>query len=473
MKKRFIFYSSLVIALFMAATLLLSNHLKKDGLRTYHSHQYKTASSIFNSKKLIVGTTYNPVSYFSYQGHPIGFEYEILKGVLKKIGLKPEIQVYANEHDLTEALHCGSIDLAMNNFVTFDSINESNFVYTNAIFHPRLLLVHDKTKRYPHKKDEFIQMLKTKRIIIPSSDLQHITYQGALRYYSQFLNIKQNDSIGVFHALSDVINNQNVSVLCWDHLAAISDLANLEKVHMDTVGSSCNLSFLVGSRNDTLLTALNHAIDEFCSEKAYNKIVSNYLDKAKYSNIAMPPPKKKRKRGAISIYDDLFKIEGKNLGIDWQWVAAIGYIESKFNDSAVSAYGATGLMQLMPATGENFGATDLYIPEENVAAAGRYIKSLINYWNKKLGDSTELVEFVLASYNAGLAHVIDTRALAEKYNDNPDRWIDNCEKYILLKSDPAYYQDEVVKSGYCRGQETYNFVRNVTAKYLEYKERTE
>ena len=43
------------------------------------------------------------------------------------------------------------------------------------------------------------------------------------------------------------------------------------------------------------------------------------------------------------------------------------------------------------------------------------------------------------------------------------------DKYLLSKSDPKYYNDPVVKYGYCRGIETYRYVTDVLERYKHYK----
>ena len=49
-------------------------------------------------------------------------------------------------------------------------------------------------------------------------------------------------------------------------------------------------------------------------------------------------------------------------------------------------------------------------------------------------DKQERIKFILASYNAGLGHIFDAIALADKYGKNKTVWTDNVENYILLKS---------------------------------------
>jgi membrane-bound lytic murein transglycosylase F len=43
------------------------------------------------------------------------------------------------------------------------------------------------------------------------------------------------------------------------------------------------------------------------------------------------------------------------------------------------------------------------------------------------------------------------------------------EEWLLKKSDPDYYTDPVVKYGYARGIETYNFVKQIMGRYEHYK----
>ncbi len=74
-------------------------------------------------------------------------------------------------------------------------------------------------------------------------------------------------------------------------------------------------------------------------------------------------------------------------------LAVIG-IESGGRTAAVSSAGATGLMQLMPATAERFGVADTKIAEQNIRGGVAYLDWLM----KEFGGDPVMV---LASYNAG------------------------------------------------------------------------
>jgi soluble lytic murein transglycosylase-like protein len=68
--------------------------------------------------------------------------------------------------------------------------------------------------------------------------------------------------------------------------------------------------------------------------------------------------------------------------------------ESTFKAGATSPKGASGLMQLMPATARRFGVEKIYDPKQNIEGGVRYMRWLLDTFN---GDVT----LALAGYNAG------------------------------------------------------------------------
>lgn len=174
-------------------------------------------------------------------------------------------------------------------------------------------------------------------------------------------------------------------------------------------------------------------------------------------------------KGIISDYDALYRRYARNLGWDWKLLAAQSYQESAFDPEATSWAGARGLMQLMPGTAGQVGLAlgDIYNPEANIRGGVKYLQMLSNQFSD-ITNPVERINFMLAAYNCGPLHVRDAMALAQKYGKNPHVWKGNVDEYILHLQESKYNHDPVVKHGYCRGSETYTYVRNIMDLYRQY-----
>ncbi len=81
-------------------------------------------------------------------------------------------------------------------------------------------------------------------------------------------------------------------------------------------------------------------------------------------------------------------------GVDPKLVKAVIHQESGGKAGAVSPKGASGLMQLMPATAKELGVTDIFDPKQNIEAGTKYLSQLLKRYD---GDISK----TLAAYNAG------------------------------------------------------------------------
>ena len=80
--------------------------------------------------------------------------------------------------------------------------------------------------------------------------------------------------------------------------------------------------------------------------------------------------------------------------------------ESAFHACAISPKGAKGLMQLMPATIDQFKVDDAFDPQQNIEAGATYLRQLMD---KYKGD----LKLALAAYNSGPATVDKTGAVPD------------------------------------------------------------
>ena len=180
-------------------------------------------------------------------------------------------------------------------------------------------------------------------------------------------------------------------------------------------------------------------------------------------------PMLNRAGGVISHYDGFFQRYASTLRWDWRLLAAQCYQESTFDPKARSWAGACGLMQIMPGTADHLGLSraNIYDPEQNIAAAVRYLAELERNFSD-IREHSERTKFVLAAYNGGHFHIRDAMALARKNGRNANSWRE-VESFVLGLSQPQYYNDPVVKNGYMRGSETVDYVRKIHERWNGYR----
>ena len=172
--------------------------------------------------------------------------------------------------------------------------------------------------------------------------------------------------------------------------------------------------------------------------------------------------------GQISQYDALFQRHASAVGWDWRLLAAQCYQESAFDPQAVSWAGAQGLMQIMPGTASQLGVEgDIFDPETNVQASVRYLNKL-NQTFSDITPQSARIPYILAAYNGGANHVRDAMALTRKHGKDDKVWRD-VEPFILHLSEPAYYNDPVVRYGYLRGSETHGYVQSIMDRWAQYR----
>ncbi len=104
-----------------------------------------------------------------------------------------------------------------------------------------------------------------------------------------------------------------------------------------------------------------------------------------------PPPLLRR---ATNAYDEHIYSAAQRYGIAPPLLKAVMAAESNFDPYAISEKGATGLMQLMPATARDLYVANLFDPAQNIDGGARYLRQLQDRFG---GD----LEKVLAAYNAG------------------------------------------------------------------------
>ena len=421
---------------------------------------------IKDSGQLVVLTLYSSTTYFNYRGQEMGFQYELCEQFAQSLGVKLKVKVARNAGELIRMLLAGEGDLIAYNLpITRDRMDSLIYCGNEVITHQ--VVVQRSNGRAKPLTD--VTQLVGKEVYVKPG-----------KYYERLVNLDQelgggilirrmaSDSISLEDLITDVARGEIAYTVADD------DIARLNKTYYPNLDIRLAVSFDQRAswavRADCPLLA--EAVDRWHAENrtspAYAASMKRYFEISK----SVPhSPILSLREGKISHYDDLFKKYAAQIGWDWRLLASLAYTESNFDTTAVSWAGARGLMQLMPRTARAMGMPEgkEANPEESIKAAVKYLGITTRSFTEV--PEGERINFVLASYNSGIGHVFDAMALAEKYGSNKYVWRDNVEKFVLLKSNEEYFTDPVCKHGYFRGQETYNFVREIMGRYEQYKKK--
>ena len=421
-------------------------------------------------------TIYNSTSYFLYKGVPMGFEYELLSRLAKNLGLELEITIAEDIDDLFDMLNNGKGDLiAYGLTITEPRKKTVSFTENHYVTHQALVQrMPDNWRSLPGYKID-------KQLISNTLELSNDTvWVRENSSYAERIKNLENEigaDIPVAHINGNVTTDEIIKMVVdgeIERTVADYNIASINKTYypilnIDTrVSFSQRIAWAVRQNSPDLLKAINKWINKEKKSDDYYVIYNKYFKNTRSNRSRIKSDFYSKNSNKISKYDDIIKENASKLGWDWRFLSSQVYQESRFDPTAESWAGATGLIQLMPATAKEVGVSNNYNPEQNIRGGVKYLDRMRDNF-EAVEDSIQKVKFTLAAFNCGAGHVYDAMRLAEKHGKNPNIWDENVEEYILKLKDRKYYLDDVVRHGFVRGREPYNYVRDIFLRYEHYK----
>ena len=428
--------------------------------------------------KIVAITGFNAYSYFIYKGRTMGYEYELLQRFAKTLGVDVEIKVSKDIDEMFRMLENGEGDLiAFNLTVTGSRKEKADFTISLNTTHQ--VLVQRKPDNWRKLNLDQINRKLIKNPLNLEYKSVHVR-KGSV-YKERLENL--SDEIGGHIDIVDAADSLSIEDLIEkvakgeiDFTISDENVAQLNKAYHSNLDIDTHISFpqkigwAVKKGSTDFLEELNSWIEEFKQKLDYYVIYDRYYKYRSYYKARRSSKYFLSESGGISKYDHLIKEYADSIDWDWRLLASLIFQESKFKPDVKSWAGAVGLMQLLPETAKAHGAEDILDPEQNLQAGVDYIKWLDQYWSNYIENEEERIKFILASYNIGFGHIEDARRLAEKHGANPNVWTKNVAEFLLKKSKPKYYNDDVVRNGYCDGKETYAYVKKIMQRYKRYKQ---
>jgi membrane-bound lytic murein transglycosylase MltF len=212
-----------------------------------------------------------------------------------------------------------------------------------------------------------------------------------------------------------------------------------------------DIAWMIRKDSPRLKAEISAFAEKHGQDSAFGKnLVKKYTGSTRFVRAATS--KEEMRKFAQTV--EIFRKYSSKYDMDYLLMMAQGYQESRLDQNAKSPVGAIGVMQVMPATGQDMKTGDITQLEPNIHAGVKYIRYVQNtFFESQPMDAVNKTLFSFAAYNAGPGRVQDLRARAEKRGLNPNVWFNNVE---LIAAERI-------------GAETVTYVSSIYKYYVAYK----
>ena len=437
-------------------------------LNQYLSHQrltqdiapvyFEDFSSIKDRGVLRVITYANPSHYYLYKGNLFGFEYELLKQFAKSHMLRLNVILAHTQDEMFELLNNGKGDLIAASLPRSIIKESKSVLYTVPYNYASPILIG----RVNEEPIIDIRELAGRRVTL-AQDSPYWDFMLKLKDQGlKFELVKANDGVNLEGTMLMVALGIYDLTVVGDHQITAAKPYSVGVEAQFILSEPQAHRWAVRSDRQQLFNSLNDFLNiQFRSEK-YNVLHAKYFEQPqseKYVNARLT------KITSLSPYDDMTQKYSAEYGFDWRLITALMFQESQFDPKANSYAGAQGLMQMIPATAEFMGVSNLNNPKSSIDGGVRYL----NYLRSRFEDSILLQDriwFTLASYNAGYGRVKRARKLAKIMGLDKDKWFDNVE--VAMMGLGKFYTKKGKQVPYCQCGQTVVYVREIRTRYFNY-----
>lgn len=401
-------------------------------------------------------------SYYIYKGRRMGYEFEMLKNLATHLGVRLHLIVKSDIQDAFYYLNTGKADIiAMNLEVHESRFHLANF--SDPLGQMGTVLVYKQDKGAIKSWKE----MDGKTIHIRKDAIYKAQLCSLQKEHGITLSIIESNLDS--DALIQQVKAGQIAYTVADKVEAAVNASYYGDLNIEwEVSPKAAIAWAVRTNAPLLEGVLNEWVNEKTSSGYVQTLFAKYYKNTTNSHYRANSSFSSVSGSRISPYDELIKKGAEHLGWDWRLLASLVYKESAFDSGAESKAGAQGLLQLMPVTLQRFGVENPQDPAESLMGGVNYLKYLDRFWKERVPETNERIRFILASYNVGHGHVEDAWRLALKYGKNTQLW-ENVGSFLLLKSNPEFYKDPVVRSGYAKGHVAVNYVEEVMLLYDSYR----
>ncbi|MCK4494204.1 MAG: membrane-bound lytic murein transglycosylase MltF, partial [Methylococcales bacterium] len=405
---------------------------------------------------LHVATRVDPTTYYPLpEGGHSGLEYDLVMLFAQHLGVKVKFKIPEKFETILKNTHEGSVDIAASGL---------------TITKKRQQILRFAPSYHTITEQIIYRAKKPKNIDDLSAGILEIT---AGTSHADSLKKLQNTSHPELNWISNKALDTNqllnlVSHGLIDYTVADSNQVILMRRFYPELKVAFNISdpkalawALPLSEDNSLYQEVTNFFQRIKKDQTLAQLIErhyghaeklSYMDKLKFY---------RRQHTRLPEYKHYFIENAEKYNLDWRLLAAIGYQESHWKESAISPTGVKGIMMLTNDTAKDLGVTNRTDPKQSIDGGVLYFHQRLKKFNDDI-KNPDRTWFALASYNIGLGHLQDARRLTRKYGKDANKWMD-VRKFLPKLSEESWYRQ--TRYGKARGGESVIYVENIRNYY--------
>ena len=405
---------------------------------------------------LRVATRIDPTTYYPLpKGGHSGLEYDLVMLFAQHLGVKVNFQVPVKFKNILESTRDGKVDIAASG-LTITEPRKKTLRFASSYHTITEQVIYNSKNRKPKEIADLAE-----GILEITAGTSHAESLKKLQTTNPSLSWISNKALDT-NQLLDLVSDGLI-----DYTVADSNQVQLMRRFYPALNIAINIPnkkelawALPHTGDDSLYQEVNEFFKRIKADDTLAQLLERhyghvekltYLDKLRFYQ---------RQRTRLPEYKAYFVETSQKYKLDWRLLAAIGYQESHWEESAISPTGVKGIMMLTNKTAKDLGVQNRTDPQQSIEAG-------ILYFYQRLGKFSEIPEpdrtwFALASYNIGLGHLQDARKLTRKNSLDGDKWMD-VKEFLPKLSEKAWHSQ--TKHGQARGGESVIYVQNIRNYY--------
>lgn len=410
--------------------------------------------------ELVVLTRNTPSTYFQDHNDASGFEYDLATAFAQQLGVNVRVETADTIEQLFQRLRTSKQPILVAAGMTSNPARQPQALFSDSYLQVTPQVIYRTGSKRPREPADLIG----KRILV-IKDSVHAESLQQLQTELPELEFSVSDAVESADLLRMVDESQiDITVVNSNELA-------MHQVYFPHIQLAFSLEPVIdlqwiihqprNASDTSLLDAINVFLQESREKGLIDTLVERYYGHLDVMGYVGANAFAKHLQQRMPKYETLFRQYAKEFGLEWQFLAAVGYQESHWDPEARSKTGVRGLMMLTQRTAEELGVRDRLDPEQSIRGGAKYLAQML----QRLPDSIQYPErywFALAAYNIGLGHLEDARKLTAKAGLDPDSWIDVRSILPRLSQKQWYSQ---TRHGFARGGEPVHFVNNIRRYY--------